>query len=163
MICHNNKEKRELSIVAILLVVIFFGGGFLLWHHMIDGVYLNRVITFREGVDPNNMILVQKEYRRGEMVQMLTNVCKNRDAKAITQWTLANDRLIFFAPSEPREFPADECYPKDPDDRIVSDIQKVPSDAKLGKHYFVAVITHVLPDGRTRKQYLKTEPFTVIP
>lgn len=162
MICHNKKEKRELSVVAILLITIVFGGSFLVWHHMIDGVYVNRVLEFRDGVDPLDLQLVQKEYHRGEMVSFLTNVCKTRDAKAITQWTLANDRLIFFAPGEAKEFPV-RCYPEDEKNRITVDVHQVPADAKYGDHYFVGVSTQVLPDGRTRKQYYKTEPFRVIP
>ncbi len=162
MICHNNKEKRELSFVAVMLAIIIIGGGFLVWHYKVDGVYVNRVLEFRDGVDPLNLQLVQKDYRRGEMVQFLTNVCKTRDAKAITQWTLANDRLIFFAPSEAKEFPI-RCYPEEEKNRIAVEIQQVPLDAKYGEHYFVAVSTQILPDGRIRKQYYKTEPFRVIP
>lgn len=158
----QNKQKLEIRTVLALILIIVIGGGFLTWYYKIDGVYVDRVLEFRDGVNPLKLQTTQKEYRRGEMVAFLTNFCKTRDAKGAIQWTLANDRLIFFAPSDFAEAPI-SCYPTDVHDRIAKDIFPVPLDAKYGEHYFTAVITHVLPDGRIRKEYLKTEPFTVIP
>lgn len=159
---HLARQRLEIRIVASLIAIIILGGGFLVWHYKIDGIYVNQVIQYRDGVNPLALQTVQKEYKRGEMVSFLTNFCKTREATATIQWTLANDRLIFYAPSDPREAPID-CYPSDQHDRIEREIFKVPADAKYGEHYFTAVLTHVLPDGRIIKSYLKTEPFTVIP
>ncbi len=159
---HLARQKLELRAVAALVAIIVLGGGFLLWHYKIDAIYVNQVIQYRDGVNPLALQTLQKDYRRGEMVSFLTNFCKTRDAKATVQWTLANDRLIFYAPSDPRESPIG-CYPSDEHDRISREICQVPLDAKYGEHYFTAVITHVLPDGRIIKSYLKTEPFRVIP
>lgn len=162
MTCHSNKERIEISYVLFTLIIIVFGGSFLTWWYVIDGVYVNRVLEFREDINPQALETVKKEYRRGEMVQFLTSVCKTRQASASTQWTLANDRLVFFAPTPVHEFPVD-CYPQDENRVIAADILEVPQDAKLGEHYFVGVSTQTLPDGRTRKQYYKTVTFQVVP
>lgn len=104
---------------------------------------------------------VKKEYKRNEMVEIYSSFCRTRNTKSSTQWTLANERLIFFAPSEPVEIPTG-CYPEDGRKRAFP-VELVPNDAIYGEHYFVAVTTYYLPDGRIRTQNYRTENFEVVP
>lgn len=145
----------------MMLGIIFFGGLFLFYHHALDGVYINRALTFTQGVDPLNMQTVKPEYKRGEMVQIYTSFCKNRESIAVTQWALANSTLTFYAPSPTREVPLG-CYPEEQDRLYVVDVKPVPDDAHLGSHFFYGVTTHTFPDGRQRKQEYRTVTFNVI-
>lgn len=159
-----NKHRTSLSekaFVVLCVLIIVFGGSFLYYYHVLDGHSINRVLKFTNGTDPASLKVLKKEYRRNEMVEYTSSFCKTRDAVAVIQWTLANERLTFFTPSDPINIPVG-CYPS-PGETLTRDLQLVPSDAKYGTHYFVGVTIHTLPDGRTRTQNYRTETFEVIP
>jgi hypothetical protein len=151
----NYLSNLEEKIMATCLLITFIGGMILAWAYYIDGIYVNRVLTFKDGVDPGAMVTEKDVYHPGEMVRVKTSFCKNRSAIASTQWTLANEELKFFAPSEPRELETG-CFGP-----TFAAIRRVPEDATAGSHYFTGVSTQILPDGRVRQQYYRTVDFQV--
>lgn len=154
------RKYIEIGFVIGCLVLVIFGGTFLYWYFKVDGVLWNRVVEFPENVDPSNLHTVQKQYHRGDLIQLESAFCKTREAQASTKWTLANDSLIPLQESNWDEIPIG-CYPVDGVLKI--DIAKVPQTAIIGTHYIVGVTTHLLPGNRIRKQYYRSEPFEVIP
>ena len=156
-----NKQQFEHWYVLACTVILVFGGCFLYWYYAIDGVYMNKVYEYRDGVDPMNLKTVKQSYKRNEMVEFESSFCKTRDARTTISWTLANEKLVMFAPSPPRQLPVG-CYP-DGNGLRTSEVHLVPMDAMYGDHYFVGVATITLPDGRVRYQSYRTETFQVIP
>lgn len=152
------KEIHEHYILLTLFLVVVLGAPFLYFYYYVDGVTMRPILTYTNDVNPLDLQLVKNEYKRGELVQYYVAFCKNRSAIGSTQWTLVNSELVFFAPTDYREL-TKGCYPEK--GVSVSDIVRLPHDAHLGEHYFVGVVTQVLPDGRVRKQELKTQKFNV--
>lgn len=153
-------RKTEEILMKIMIWIILVGGSYLVYLDKIDGIYFNKVIEFTNGIDPLALETVKKDYKRGEMVQAYTAVCKTRNAIGMTKWTLYNEKLVIFADGETRNLPIG-CYPNGTG-KIIFDIKPVPLDAAYGKHVFGGTSVNTLPDGRTRTYDLKTLPFNVI-
>ena len=154
-------KKCEDKIVKALLILLLLSATFLYYWYFVDGVYVNKVITYRNGVDPQNFQTVKSEYKRGEMVQYYTSFCKNRRATASVRWTLANHFLTFYNDSSMKELPL-ECFPSNDGEFIVANAEIIPSDAELGDHYFTGVITRTTPDGRHFREDIKTVHFQIV-
>lgn len=149
---------------VILLVMFFFtvlGSCFLYYWYFMDAITVRPIITYTQEVNPSEFKLEKTEYKRGEMVKYYNSFCKNREAVATTQWSLVNEMIIFYSPTELMELPIG-CYPQAQTSLSLQDLKEVPVRASLGKHKFVGVITRTLPDGRVRKQEVATQEFIVV-
>lgn len=155
------KYFTEKNMLIVSLFIICTGIPFLIWFYSIDGIYLNKPMIYTQGVNPLELKLTKKEYKRGEMVQFYTSYCKPRESKAQIQWSLINEMVIFYSPGEWTELPIG-CYPAKQNYLLVQDLKEVPQRASLGKHKFTGIITRELPGGRIIKQEIGTEEFQVI-
>lgn len=145
----------------ISIPIILIGGTYLFWYHHIDGVHMNKTIVYREDIDPSNFQLEKHEYRPGEMVRAYTAYCKNRNAIAVTTWTLANEVLTIYPPKDPRATP-EGCYPSGKG-LILFEIQPIPSTATAGcNHYFTGYVNRDIGGGRVYLENIKTETFCVV-
>lgn len=150
------------TIFNVCITICVVGGAFLVWYYWIDGVYLNRVLDFKNGVDPMHLELVNTKYKPGMTPQFFMAYCKTRDAVATTRWTLVNEHPHYDDGKQTiAEIPVG-CYPLD-GGKQVGNTKPIPGETPPGEYHYVGVTNHVLPDGRVRKQYLETEEFTVTP
>ena len=61
-----NKQEKLLK---IMLWIVLVGGSYLSYINKVDGVLINKVIVFTNGVDPLSLVTVKKEYKRGVLIQ----------------------------------------------------------------------------------------------
>jgi hypothetical protein len=146
----------------ICATVAIIGSLYLFYYYQLDGVYVNRVLTFTQGVDPMNLKTDKAVYHIGQSPLVYSAFCKNRDAYTTSRWTLVNEHPHFTDTKVSyAEIPVG-CYPK------VGGLLQAPTgfiakDIVAETYHFVGVVTQVLPDGRVRKQYYQTQAFQVIP
>lgn len=155
------KYLNEKNILLTSLGIITLGIPFLIFWYYIDGVYLFRPVIYTQGVNPKELKLVKKEYKRGEMVQFYTSFCKTREAKATIQWALINEMVNYYSPNVSTELPLG-CYPQEQTRLSIQDLKEVPMKTSLGDHKFTGVITRELPGQRIIKEEIATETFQVI-
>lgn len=153
--------KQQEKLLKIMIGIILIGGSYLIYVDKIDGIYINKVYTYRSGIDPMALKTIKTEYLRGEMVQGYSSFCKTREAKTFSQWSLHNEKIVQFTESEIKYLPVG-CYPSDANGFIKFDIHPIPDDAEAGEHVFVGTVINELPDGRIRTYQFKTTPFNVI-
>lgn len=157
-IIHNDTwfERFAWSTLAVIFVCVAW-----IIFHRLDGEVIRPVITYTNGVDPMNFQLEKEVYHRGETVYAYTSFCKNREAKGNSQWSLLNERIVFYAPSEQREL-ATGCYGQE--EPVLFKIQTLPiheDEISNGEHYFTGHIFQELPNGKVIKINIKTESFIV--
>ena len=157
------RHSHSYLIFKISMAIIVLGGGFLGWYHWVDGVYMNRVLEFKEGVDPMNLKLTKREFKTGETPQFQTSFCKNRDALSITRWTLVNEHPHYENVKERVVEIPTGCYPLNGEKYQIADTKPIDPATPPGEYHYVATTNHILPDGRVRKQYYETEIFHVVP
>lgn len=146
--------------ITLCIVIIVLGGGFLAWYYEIDGVYMNRVLIFKEGVNPMNLEMTQATYAPGDTPQYYTAFCKTRDAVGFTRWTLVNEHPHYDSGEQViGEVPVG-CYPLQ-GGLQVSATKPLPANTVPGTYHYVGVTNQVLPDGRKVHQYYQTQTFTV--
>lgn len=155
------KIFSEHNILVALTTISIVGSLFLYYWYNVDGIVMDRVIKYTQGVDPQNLILEKKEYKRGEMVRYYSSFCKTREAYSIVQWSLANNTITIFSPSDRLAMPLG-CYPAKQNELFLADLKEIPQSTSLGDHYFTAVVTRHLSGGRTVTENLKTEEFNII-
>lgn len=155
-----SKAQDYLLIASAIISII--GGAFLIWYYFIDGIYVNKVFEYRDGVDPTNYQLEFKEYRVGDTPRYITSFCKRRNAVPTVTWALANDVLTIYPPRTAEKGAPLGCYPEG-QGFLYLPIEKIPETAKLGcDHYFLGSVVRDYGGGRTIEQPFKTENFCII-
>lgn len=161
--------------ILIFLIISCFLSYYSYWRDNIDAVTENPILVHTQGVDPQNLHIVGTKrngkevteiayYKKGAMVFYENSYCKLRRAKAKSEWWLIDNktsRKFWFNEGEYKELPLG-CTPPTQDKLAPSAIKIIPSDVSAGIYHFEAVVTRVLPDGRERKEDMKTEDFVVI-
>lgn len=153
------KAKLTKFYDALVVITFILGVPLLGYFYFIDGIYINKILTFHDGVDPMNFKLEKTEYKKGEMVVGYTSVVKNREAKCYVNWSLVNSIVLPFSLEEDeiKELPPGHYQGR-------FEIKEIPNNSfiTLGKHYLTGVQHCFLSGGRERIATFKTEEFNVI-
>lgn len=115
--------------IFIIFSITVFGSIGLIYMQTIDGTLINPPFTFQPGIDPQNFKTDKATYHRGEMVSILTSVCKNRDYTADVTWKLINETVITF-PTSPTKINSPGCLIN----KYIP-IGEIPMYAVLGPHH----------------------------
>lgn len=73
---------------------VFLGSLPLIYWQSIDGVLINKPITFY--VDTQNLKTDKTVYKIGDPISVLFSFCRHRDFTTTTQWKLINETVVFF-------------------------------------------------------------------
>jgi len=153
---------KKRSLFVLNLAIIFAGIPFLFWYYHIDGIYMNPTIEYKNGVDPANLKLEKRDYKRGEVVSFHTAFCKTRPAEASIQWVLSNGVLTIY-PIRRNNSVTEGCYPEGEGTTLLR-IEEIPNDAEFGcDHFFSATVSRDIGGERIITSGLQTEKFCVIP
>lgn len=162
--------------MIICFIVLCFLSYYDYWKQNIDAVTENPILIHTQGVDVMNLHIVgathdkdgklveMAYYKIGSLVQFENSYCKLRRAKGRSEWWLINDatsQKFWYDIGEYMELPLG-CTPPTQDKLATSNAKIIPMNVPLGTYHFEAVVTRLLPDGRERKEDLKTESFVII-
>lgn len=148
--------KNLKHLCGILLVwFVILGSLFLVYMQTIDGVYIRKPFIFQKGIDPQNLKTDKALYHRGDMISILTSVCKYRDYKSETTWKIINATVITF-PSMGSKLNSTGCTL----DKWIP-IGKVPEYAVNGKHHMEATTAVILNNIHTIYYQFRTVDFDV--
>ena len=129
-----------------------------------DGIYWNRVLTFKDA-DPMALETNSDKYCRGAAVYVETSFCKNRHISGYTQqWWLTNGELVPVRTTTEMEKNVQlplGCYPEDGGTLTVK-IHEIPKDAELGIHSSVGLTKYILEGGRVRELEMKTQDYEIV-
>lgn len=148
-------------------LVSILGGAFLIWYYYIDGVYVNKIIEYRQDIDPMNFELDKYEYKRGEIPNRMIAYCKHRQAIPTTQWALSNPiKMVTIYPPRTYDLPDRGndlgCRPED-SSKLPTPMEIILDDVPTGcGYYFTGSVTREFGGGRTETQALRTQNFCVI-
>ena len=147
--------------MQFIAVATLLSACFLFYYYFLDGKYVNKPLVF--AIDTQNMQLTKTAYKRGEVVEGFSSVCKTRKASGSTQWTLSNGELTIFPAKELNDELPIGCYPDDRDELIIFPIRAIPDDAKIGHDaFFVGVSNVTISGGRVIPHEYRTETFKII-
>lgn len=146
---------------SIALLVCVVAGSIYVYLAYIDGVYVNKPLTFLRGVDPEHLLLEKDIYRKGETPRLLSAFCKNREFDSTIQWRLLNGEQITYSErkSKTSDLPVG-CYPEN--GFIKYTVEKIPDQHdETCDSYFDGVSKLDLGNGRIREQHYKTQKFCI--
>lgn len=110
----------------ILFGWFIIGSLVLLYYQNIDGVYVNKPISF--SVDTQALQVNKPSYRAGDTIDVLFSYCRTRDFTTLSTWKLINEFVVTYP--ETRTVQKPECVTN----RWVA-IGVVPPDAIAGTHH----------------------------
>lgn len=147
--------SRASFIIGIGLFIYVMGGSaYLLYMQNIDGVLINRPITFN--TDQNNLVTDKNIYHRGDTISIYNSLCKNRNYSVKTTWRLINETVVTF-PDQGTKIPKVECVTH----RLFV-IGVIPQSAVDGAHHLEATAAIQLSAIHTVYYDFKSVEFTVI-
>lgn len=151
----RHKHLFELNSAVISLGVLF-----LVWFYLLDGVYINRPITYIRGVNPESLALVSDVYEVGETPQYYTSFCKNRAASVAIEWSLIDGQRVLYGPTEPRSLPVG-CYPFN-GGFLITDLKRIPEYIEpTCDAYFVGDGRVTISGGRVIEYKYRTQKFCI--
>ena len=150
---------------AILFIVLPY-----LNHIYIDGIYTNKVIVFREPVNPLALRTDKDQYCPTEQLRIETSFCKERSVLEVkTSWWVANGGLEPVGSNTYKEntaLPSNFCFPAGGEGVSVYKIHSIPADAQEGFHrsvgHTVYLLNNIYSDTpRVREQRYATIPYYI--
>lgn len=83
--------------LTVFLTIFVLGGVvFLTYIEKVDGVYINKPLTWQMGMNPEALQTDKTIYRIGDVVELRVSVCRNRDFTSDTTWKLWNETVQTF-------------------------------------------------------------------
>lgn len=147
------------KIFAYVCLSIIFAGA--IHFYILDVRFYNPIITYTQGVDPNNLKLDKKEYKIGDKVYFYTSFCKHRFAVGTIDWTLVDGQNYYYPTGNPIQL-SEGCYPEKQDKLLKMELKQIPEVHEAGCYYhFTGVAVRYLPDGRSYRENQKTENFCI--
>lgn len=138
----------------LLFSWVMLGGLFLTYAQSIDGVLINKPITYQS--DPMNIKLEKHTYRHGDMVRGYISFCKTSSIRAVTSWTLEDGIKVAY-PEVAGGLSAG-CY-----DNILFDIKMIPeSYTAVGDAHFIGQAEYKINNLHSVVVQLKTEDFIIV-
>lgn len=151
----TNRAHRIIMILGLL------AGIYLLWFFFVDGVYMNRPVTYIHDVNPLDLKLEYTTYHDGDGVRGYTAFCKNREASGTTEWVLSDTLITIFSTEPTKNIPVG-CYPETGTTELF-DIETIPRNTPPGcDYFFTAAVQRNIGYGRIITQDLRTEDFCVV-
>lgn len=129
-----------------------------------DGRYFNEVITFKNGVNGVALRTNKDQYCAGDLVQIETAFCKNRDlSSANAQWYISNGQLVPIPQDNGttvQELPIG-CYPEG-EGLLLVPLKIIPKDTNPGFHKLIGLSKYDIGNEEYRFLSVETIPFEVI-
>lgn len=139
--------------ILLCLTTIIFSVCFYTYETQIDGIYINKPITFYS--DPLNLETDKPIYHRGEDVYIRVSYCRNRIYSANTQWKLINETVVLY-PTMTNLLPV-QC--------VKNKLYKtgiIPTTAFLGVHHIEGISEVQINPFNTIFVQLRSVDFNVI-
>jgi hypothetical protein len=147
---------------AILFLLLPF-----LNHIYLDGVYYNKIIEFREPVNPLAFRTDKDEYCPMEAVRIETSFCKTRPALEVqSNWWVSNSELKLVSSrtiGSSEHLPSNFCFPSKEGSVALVKIHDVPADATEGFHQSVGRVVHLLENYYSSTPRRRETSYATIP
>ena len=138
--------------ILLCITVIITAGIFYFYETQIDGIFINKPITFYTNMQ--HIPTDKSVYHVGDDIYLKISFCRNRDFTVSAQWSIVNETVVFFP-----EFTAilkPECVNK------LFHVGIVPFSSFLGKHHLEGRTDVLLNPFHTIHFTYRSEDFDVI-
>lgn len=136
-----------------LIIWIALGTSVLIYFQKIDGVFINKPITF--SVDTQALPVEHAVYHRGDPIKVEFSYCRNRTYSTRTTWKLINETVVTYP--EVQAVLKPECV----QDKWVT-VGAVPEFAVPGKHHLEGLTQIQINPANIIYQEYKSVDFQVI-